>query len=159
MTKTEAVGIVSGNPIITTNSDGTIVGNLFVTIKDVGRAKVFFDDPHSLHMFSFQDEDEIKVEWWKKGQWLNANVLSPKGTANAEKQLERALSERKPEGMIEKYVDAIVLIRRKLIDGGLDSTIDEDVTLDAVEETYRSASMGIFIELNKKGINLDELLG
>lgn len=159
MSKTKATGVVAGNPVIATIKGGVEVGNLFVQIEGVGRAKIFFDDPHSDHMFSFRDGDEVDVEWWKKGEWLNANLLTPQGTANPEEQLEQALKVQSGNGVLDLYARTIILIRQTLRDNDLESTVDEDVTLDAVEETYRTTANSIFIELNKKGVDLNALLG
>ena len=158
MSKTQTTGVIAGNPVIATIKGGVEVGNVFVDIEDVGRAKVFFDDPHDDQLFSFQDGDKVKVEWWKKGEWLNAKILTPTGSADPEEQLERALSEQRGDGLLAKYASTIIAARLALQEAGLEDTIDEGVTLDAVEETFRTASMGIFIELNRKGVDLNALL-
>ena len=90
---------------------------------------------------------------------MNANILTPAGTADPEEQLNRALAERRGDGLVDKYVRTIILIRKSLQEQGLEDIIDDGVTLDAVEETFRTAAMGIFIELNRKGVDLDGLLG
>lgn len=159
MSKTKATGVVAGNPVIAMTKGGVETGNLFVQIEGVGRAKVFFDDPHSDHMFSFQDGDEVDVEWWNKGQWLNASILTPKGTADPEEQLEQALKVQSGDGLLDVYARTIIACRVALQDSGLEETIEQDVTLDAAEETFRTASMGMFIELNRKGVDLNGLLG
>lgn len=160
MSKTKATGTISGFPVISTTKNGTDIGSIHVDIPDVGRAKAtYFDDPESEHLFSFQDGDEVTVNWYKNGDWLNADILTPKGTADPELQLEETLREQSGDGLLDMYARTIILIRKTLQDNGLEDTIHEEVTLDAVEETFRTTTNSIFIELNKKGIKLNALLG
>ena len=168
MSKKKATGTIASNPVITTISGGVRVGNVFVDIPDVGRAKVFYDDPQSLDMFSFQKGDNVKIEWWKKGEWLNANILTPSGSVDyPEDALESALNKinggsvSNEEGatVLDDMAAIIVLSRQAVLDAGILDTIDADTSDDATEETIRTASMGLFIEVNRKGISYDDLLG
>jgi hypothetical protein len=163
--KTKTVGTVSSNPVIAKIKGGVLVGNVYVDIEGVGRAKVFYDDPESPVMFSFQKGDEVKVEWWKRGEWINANILTPSGSVeDPEEEIERARN--KIEGgsvsgegnILNDYAAIIVMCREAVIDAGIEQTIDEDASSDAVEETIRTASMGLFIELNRSGVDYEQLL-
>lgn len=167
MTKTKATGTVTGNPIIVRIAGGVLVGNIFIDIPDVGRAKVFYDDPESEHMFSFADGDEVNVEWWKKGEWLNATIKTPKGSADAAEAVDAALhkqsggsvSDDEDATVLDDLADLLYLCRQAVIDAEIHELIHSDVSPDAKEETIRTATISIFIEANKSGVDIGKLLG
>lgn len=164
MSKTKATGVISKNPVITKLRGGRLAGNLFVTVKDVGEVKCFYDDPEDLNMFSFQKGDEVKVEWWKKDQWLNGKILTPKGSADAETALEFAViklnggSATGDGSILDDMAAIIVLCREAIIHAGIEDTFEEGLSPDTEEETIRTAAMALFIEVNRSGIDYASLL-
>lgn len=161
MSKKVGTGVVASNPTVFQTKKKLTKARVDIKVDGIV-ATYWSDDPADDHVFSFIKGDEVEVEYWEQGNFWNAKIISPYGSADAREAAAESMEKvfAPKSGDFENEADELAAVfagaRAAVLNNPEMSAMLSELSEDQSHQVVMQATASVFIELNKRGLNYEE---